>query len=105
MNEQLRSSIKQKKKERKEWFNGKCDRVNKERDRTWLRMKRKSKQKTKEYKLARNKYVKVRREEEKRYKKDILVDNCKEEIKLFYRLINRKLKRKERVAWLKERNG
>ena len=53
------------------------------------------------YKLARNEYVWVRREEEKRYGKDI-VDKCKKEPKLFYRFINVKLKRKESIAQLKE---
>ena len=44
-------------------------------------MERKLKQKTKEeYKQARNEYVRVRRQEEKRYEKDV-VDKCKEEPK------------------------
>ena len=65
-------------------------------------MKRKPKPKTKEEcKPARNEYVRVRREEEKSYEKDI-VDKCKEEPKPFYRFINGKLKHKESVARLKE---
>ena len=50
---------------KKKWFNRKCDRTYKERDKPQMRMKRKRKQKMKEYKLARNEYVRVRREEEK----------------------------------------
>ena len=52
-----------------------------------------------EYKLTRNEYVMVRREEEKLYEKD--VDMCKEELKLFYKYINGKIKHKKSVARLK----
>ena len=72
-----------KEKGKKEWFNRKYNRAKMEKDRAWMRMKRKQKQITKEeYKLERNEYVRVRREEEKIYEKDI-VDKCKEELKLF----------------------
>ena len=55
-------------------------------------MKRKPIQERKEeYKLERNEYVRVRRDKEKIYEKDI-VDKCKEEPKLFYRFINGKTK-------------
>ena len=58
-----------------------------------MRIKRnKKKTDTKEeYELARNEYLRLRRQEEKRYKKDI-VDKSKEEPKLFKRFINGKLK-------------
>ena len=80
----------------------KCDKAERERDRAWMRMKRKLKQRTKEeYKIARNEYVRVGKKEEKRYEKYI-VDKCKAEPKLFYRFINGKLKHKESVARLKE---
>ena len=55
-----------------------------------------------DYKLERNEYVRVRREEEKRYEKDI-VDKCKEEPKLFYRFINGK-KNTEIINRFKENN-
>ena len=62
-------------------------------------MKRKPVQERKEeYKLERNEYVRVRREE-KKYEKDIV-----EEPKLFYRFINGKIKHKEIITRLKENN-
>ena len=45
-------------------------------------MKRKPIQRIKEYKLTRNEYIRIRREEEKLYVKNI-VDKCKEEPKQF----------------------
>ena len=60
-------------------------------------MRRKSTQQTRiEYKLARNEYVRVRREEEIKYEKSI-VDNCKKDFKLFYRYINLKLGHKAQL--------
>ena len=64
-----------------------------ERDRAWTEMK-KNNWKQKDYKIARNVYVRVRREEEKKYGKD-RVDMYKEEPKLFYRFINGKLKQRK----------
>ena len=55
------------------------------------------------YKQERNEYVRVRREEEKRYEKDT-VDKWKEEPKLFYRFIDGKIKRKKIITRLKENN-
>ena len=53
----------------KKWFNGKCETAKKKRDEAWRIMKRKPIQERKEeYKLERNEYVRVRKEE-KRYKK------------------------------------
>ena len=67
-------------------------------------MKRKPiQERIEEYKLERNEYVRLRREEEKGYEKDI-VDKCKEEQKLFYRFINGKIKHKEIITRLKENN-
>ena len=51
---------------KKEWFNRKCEKAKKRRDEAWRRMKRKSIQE-KEYQLERNEYVRVRREEIKKY--------------------------------------
>ncbi len=57
--------------------NGKCEEPKKKRDEAWKRLRRKLNPKNREeYKLARNEYVRVRREEERRYEKGI-VDNIK----------------------------
>jgi len=88
----------------KAWFNDRCEKAKRERDKAWNRLKKRRNENTKnEYKRLRNEYVKVRREEERKFEKDI-VDKCKEEPKLFYRFINEKTKHKERVTKLK-RNG
>lgn len=55
----------------------------------------------KEYKMARNNYVQVRRQEERSYEKNI-VDKCKDEPKLFYRFINGKMKQREGVSRVKD---
>ena len=66
---------------------------------------RKEEKKRKEqYKLVRNIYVRIRREEEKRYERD-LVDKCKEEPKPFYGFINVKIRHEESVARWKENKG
>ncbi len=89
------------KKGRKEWYNGECEKANKKRDEAWERLRRKLNNRNREeYKLARNEYVRVRREEERKYEKDI-VDKCINEPKLFYRYINQKIGNKETIAQLK----
>ncbi len=61
-------------------------------DEAWIRMKRNQNQRNKEeFKIAINEYVKIRREEEKGYEKDI-VEKCKDEPKLFYIFMNGKIK-------------
>lgn len=59
-------------------------------------------QRNKEFKLARNYYVRIQREE-KNHKKYI-VNKCKTDTKLFYRYINQTIKNKENVTRLKVNN-
>ena len=54
-------------------------------DATWKRWrKQRAKSNREQYREARNDYVRMRREEEIQFEKDI-VDKCKDEPKLFYR--------------------
>ena len=48
----------------------------------------------------RNEYVKIRREEQRNYEKNI-VNKCKDHPKLFYRYINGKMKNKREISKLK----
>ncbi len=58
-----------KEKVRKEWYNGEFEKAKKKRDEPLKRLKRKLNHRNREeYELARNKYVRVRREEEKNMK-------------------------------------
>ena len=68
-----------------------------------MKKKRQTQENRNKYKLARNEYARIRREEEKKFEKDI-VNKCKEEPKLFNRYINGKIKQKERITRLKENN-
>ena len=52
------------------------------------------------YVNKRNEYVKIRREEQRNYEKDI-VNKCKEHPKLFYRYVNGKLKNKGQISKLR----
>lgn len=54
----------------------------KKRDSIWRKMRRYTAKNMRDYNLARNSYVKIRREEEKNYGKDI-IDKCREEPNLF----------------------
>jgi len=88
---------------RKEWYNRKCELAEKEKEEAWNRWRRKGSHKLWEkYKLARNEYVRIRREEERNYEKNI-VEKCKDEPKLFffYRYVNGKMKTKEGINRLK----
>lgn len=93
--------ITMKEKKKKEWFNKRCEKAKVERDKSWNKMRRRDNQQTRDvYKRARNEYVRVRREEERNYEKNI-VNKCKEEPKLFYRYVNGKLKKKDGIEKLK----
>ena len=84
-----------------EWFNKRCEKATETRDKAWSKWTRRRTTQTWEtYKKARNEYTKVRREEARKYEKDI-VDKCKEEPKLFYRFVNGKLKNKKEISRLK----
>ncbi len=65
------------------------------RDKAWIRWKRNNNQESKEEFKTRNEYVKIRRENEKGYEKDI-VEKCKEEHELFYRFVKGKSSKKIR---------
>ena len=58
-----------------EWLNGKCERAKKIRNETWKRMEEKPIQRTESYRQSKNEYVRVRREEDKRYENNIF-DYC-----------------------------
>ena len=85
----------------KEWFNNRCQEALTRRNVAWNRARRKpSNHAQKKYKDARNEYVKIRREEEAKYEKNI-VNKCEKEPKLFYKFINGKMKIKDRLTKLK----
>lgn len=87
---------------KKEWFNGRCEAARAKKEKAWNKMRRRNTQKNREeFKRARNEYVQVRRQEERNYEKDI-VDNCKNEPKMFYRFINGKMKQKVGVSRVKD---
>ena len=91
-----------KEKGKQEWFNLRCLEAKKKKERSWRNYKRRRNNTNWEkYKQMRNDYTKVRREEEKKYEKNI-IEKCKDEPKLFYRHINKKLKKKESVTAIKE---
>ena len=93
-----------KKKGNKDWFNESCVAAKRLKDKTWKTYKKRSTEINREaYKMARNNYVKVRRDEEKKYEKSI-IDKCKEEPKLFYKHLKRKLNRREDIKTIRE-NG
>merc|ERR1711980_82186 len=87
--------------QKQDWFNEKCFKAKEKRDRAWRIWKRNRNARNKEnYTSLRNEYAKVRKEEEKKFEKDI-VDKCKEQPKLFYRFINKKMKVRESIESLK----
>ena len=89
----------------REWFNGRCARAKERRDTVWKKWKRHRNTRNKEeFKQARNEYMKVRKEEERGYEKGI-VEKCKEQPKLLYKFINRKIKPKEPIERLKSEHG
>ena len=97
-------TYKVKAKRKEDWFNMICERAKLRRDKAWKKMRRKpTRENKREYKQERNEYVRIRREEERKFEKD-LVEKCKEEPKLFYRFINKKMKHKESITKLRE-NG
>ena len=87
---------------RKDWFNLKCISAKKKRYEAFKRMRRKPTQENKaKYKSERNEYVRIRREEEIKFERDI-VEKCKEEPKLFYRYVNGKMKNRDSITKLRE---
>jgi len=91
--------------QKQDWFNEKCFKAKEKRDRAWRIWKRNRNARNKEnYTSLRNEYAKVRKEEEKKFEKDI-VDKCKEHPKLFYRFINKKMKVRDSIESLKGEHG
>ena len=85
---------------RKEWFNVKCEAARKMKEKAWNKMRKRNTQRNREeFKKARNAYVLVRREEERKYEKNI-VDKCRNEPKMFYRFVNGKMKQKVGISKL-----
>ena len=92
-------------KEKKDWFNVRCVIAKKKRDEAWKKMKRNRDPRNKEnFKLARNNCTEVKKEEEREYEKDVM-EKCKEQPKLLYIFINRKIKLKKDIERLREEHG
>ncbi len=86
------------------WYNARCERAKKIKDAAWKKLRRHRNDNNREqYKEARNEYVRIRREEERRYERDI-VEKCKDEPKLFYKHIKGKMVSKETIDKL-EKDG
>ena len=91
----------QKTRGKSDWYNKKCGEARKNKELAWKRWRRNRRQDLWEkYKLERNKYTSVCREEKRNYEKDI-VDKCKDQPKLFYKYVNSKMKHKEGIEVLK----
>lgn len=59
-------------KKKNEWYNNRCIKAKEERDKAWRNVRRRQNNTTWEkYKTLRNKYVAIRKEEERRFEKDI----------------------------------
>ena len=70
------------------WYNARCAEAKRAKDRTWRKLKKQRDENSREkYKEARKKYVRIRREEEIAFEKDV-VEKCENEPKLFYIYIN-----------------
>ena len=79
------------------WYNARCVAAKKKRNAAWRKLrKQRNEGNRKQYIEARNEYVRIRREEERRFEEDI-VKRCKEEPRLFYRYINGKMSNKETI--------
>ena len=77
------------------WYNARCARAKKIKDTAWRKLKRYRNDNNREqYEEAGNEYVRIRREEEIRFEKDIV--KCKEP-KLFYRHIKGKMTNRETI--------
>ena len=86
------------------WFNGRCVEAKKRKDKAWKKwMKNRNDINREQYRNERNEYVRIRREEERSFERDI-VQKCEKEPKLFYRYINGKMKSRETIDKL-EREG
>ena len=79
------------------WYNARCAEAKKRKDKAWKLLKKQRNENNREqYKEARNEYVRIRKEEERIFEKDV-VEKCEREPKLFYRYINGKLTNRETI--------
>ena len=86
------------------WYNARCADAKRKKDNAWRKLKRhRSTINRERYKRERNRYVVIRREEERKFEKDI-VEKCIDEPKLFYKYINGRIKSSETIVKL-EREG
>ena len=84
-----------------EWFNKQCKEAWEMKKRAWNKARKRRNSRTwKEYTEARNRYTTIRRDEQRKYEKNI-VEKCKVEPKLFYRFINGRLKSQDSVLKLR----
>ncbi|MPC57590.1 hypothetical protein E2C01_051573 [Portunus trituberculatus] len=66
-------------------------------DKAWKKLKKQRNESNRQqYKDARNEYIRVRREEERNFEKDV-VQKSEDEPKLFYKYINGKMKNMETI--------
>ena len=85
------------KKSKQDWYNARCAQAKKIKDKAWKKLKIQRNEACREqYKEARNEYIRIRREEERTFEKDI-VKKCEKEPKLFYRYINGKMTSRETI--------
>ncbi|XP_050714228.1 uncharacterized protein LOC126997279 [Eriocheir sinensis] len=86
---------------KKERFNKRCEAARKRKEEAWKGWRRRGRINAwNNFKQARNEHTKIRREEKRKYEKDI-IDKCKDQPKLFYRHVNDKLKNRETINKLK----
>ena len=79
------------------WFDRRCIEAKRNKERAWKRFKKRGEEWEREaYKVAKNRYVEVRRQAQKEYEKRI-VEKCDCDPKMFYKFVNGKLKKKEAV--------
>ena len=88
------------KKSKYNWYNARCAGAKKIRDAVWERWRKQCTESNREqYREAGNDYLRIRREEEIKFEKDI-VDKCKDEPKFFYRHIRGKMTNREVIEEL-----
>ena len=86
---------------KEEWYNRKCEEAWKVKERAWNKWRKNRREDLwNEYKRKRNEYIRTRRGEKKKFEKNI-VDKCKDQPKLFYKFINKKLKNRDEIQKVK----
>lgn len=79
------------------WYNGRCAEAKKTKDKAWKKLKtQRNENNSLQYRKARNEYVRIRREEERNFERDV-VQKCADEPRLFYKYVNNKIRNKERI--------